>query len=65
MAKNTEYLRKYQKQNIRVYKMKVNKNTENELNDWLRQKENVQGYLKHLVREDMKREAEGQGEEPG
>lgn len=52
--KYAEYQDNYQKENIRQFKLKVNKKTEPELFDWLEGKQNIQGYLKELVRKDMK-----------
>ena len=39
--------------------MKVNRRTEPELLDWLQGKENVQGYVKQLIIQDMQLESLG------
>lgn len=54
VRKYAEYQDQYQKANIRQYVLKVNRKTEQDLHDWLEEKENIQGYLKELIRKDMK-----------
>lgn len=44
---------KYIKENQRLFRVKVNRRTEPELLDWLQGKENVQGYVKQLIIQDM------------
>lgn len=44
---------KYVKANQRQIMVKVNRKTEPELLDWLEQHDNLQGYIKDLIRADM------------
>lgn len=53
---NMEYLNKYEKENIRQIRLKINRKTEPELIEWIEKQENIQGYIKRLIREDMKKE---------
>lgn len=55
-SKYVEYQREYEKQFQRAIKLKINSKTEPELLEWLLRQENMQGYIKRLIREDMKRE---------
>lgn len=48
-----EYDLKYQKQNIRQIKLNINKRTEPDLIEWIEKQDNVQGYLKQLIKNDM------------
>ena len=50
---------KYIKENQRLFRVKVNRRTEPELLDWLQGKENVQGYVKQLIIQDMQLESLG------
>lgn len=50
---------KYIKENQRLFRVKVNRRTEPELLDWLQGKENVQGYVKQLIIQDMHLEGLG------
>ena len=50
---NKEYLNRYEKENIRQIRFKINRKTEPELLEWIENKENIQGYIKQLIREDM------------
>ena len=50
---------KYIKENQRLFRVKVNRRTEPELLDWLQGKENVQGYVKQLIIQDMQLEGLG------
>ena len=50
---------KYIKENQRLFRVKVNRRTEPELLDWLQRKENVQGYVKQLIIQDMHLEVLG------
>ena len=43
----------YVKENIRQFMLKVNKKLDPEMVEWLESKENVQSYLKDLIRKDM------------
>lgn len=53
---NMEYLNQYEKENIRQIRLKINRKTEPELIEWIEQQDNIQGYIKQLIREDMKRQ---------
>ena len=49
-----EYDEKYQKQNIRQIKLNMNRKTEPEILEWLEKQDNIQGYIKKIIKEDMK-----------
>lgn len=51
----TEYLRKYQKNQIREFKLKLNRAVDAEMITHLEGKGNINGYLKELVTKDMER----------
>ena len=55
---NMEYLNQYEKENIRQIRLKINRKTEPELLEWIEKQENIQGYIKRLILEDMEREKE-------
>ena len=57
-SKTAEYLAAYEKENIRQIRMKINRKTEPELLEWIEEQENIQGYIKRLIREDMEKEKE-------
>jgi hypothetical protein len=44
---------KYQKENQHQVKLKINKKTESDILAWILQKDNIQGYIKKLIRKDM------------
>ena len=46
---------KWDKENIRRFVLKVAKNTENDILAKLEAQENISGYIKNLIREDIKR----------
>ena len=46
---------RYQKANIRRYVLKVNKNTEADIIEFLDAQKSVNGEIKRLIREEMKR----------
>ena len=48
-----EYNIEYVKQNQRQFMLKVNRKIDPDMVDWLESKENVQAYLKELIRADM------------
>ena len=56
---NTEYLAQYEKENLRQIRLKINRKTEPELLAWIEKQDNIQGYIKELIRKDME-QAEGQ-----
>ena len=51
---NMEYLNQYEKENIRQIRLKINRKTEPELLEWVEKQENIQGYIKRIIRQDMK-----------
>ena len=55
---NMEYLNQYEKENIRQIKLKINRKTEPELLEWVEKQENIQGYIKQLIRKGMPEKAE-------
>ena len=48
----------YDRKNTKLIGMKLNKNTDADILDHLAKQENIQGYLKKLIREDMKKTGE-------
>ena len=51
--KNAEYLANYEKENLRQIRLKINRKTEPELLEWTEKQDNIQGYIKRLIRDDM------------
>lgn len=51
--KYADYQNKYREENVREFRLKINRLTEPELLEWMSSQENFQGYLKRLIREDM------------
>lgn len=49
------YQDKWRKEKTRVYKIRLSKNIDGEMILFLDSQENKQGYIKNLIREDMKR----------
>ena len=49
----TEYMANYEKENLRQIRLKINRKTEQELLAWIEKQENIQGYIKRLILEDM------------
>lgn len=45
----------YDKDNTKRINLKLNKKTDDEIIRWLAKQENIQGYIKKLIREDMKK----------
>jgi hypothetical protein len=45
----------YDRKNTKLIGMKLNRNTDADILDHLAKHENIQGYLKRLIREDMKK----------
>lgn len=56
-AKKTGYAAntKYEKENVKRYVIKVMKNTEKDIIDHLEAQDNKMGYIKALIREDIKK----------
>ncbi len=52
---NMEYLNKYEKDNLRQIRLKINRKTEPELLEWIEKQDNIQGYIKRLILEDMEK----------
>lgn len=48
----------YDRENTRRINLKLNKKTDDDIIRHLESQENIQGYLKQLIREDMKRARE-------
>ena len=48
--------RKYDKENTIPVTIKLNKNTDADIVEWLAKQSNKQGYLKTLIRADMKKD---------
>ena len=44
---------RYKSRVIRQYKIDLNRNTDGDIIAWLESKDNRQGYIKRLIREDM------------
>lgn len=51
--------------NCRFFGLKLSRGTDAELIERLEQEENVQSYLKNLIREDIARSARGEKEKAG
>ena len=49
----TEYMANYEKENLRQIRLKINRKTEPELLEWIEKQDNIQGYIKRLILEDM------------
>ena len=47
---------KYDRENTKRVYIKLNKNTDKDILDYLDSKSNKQGYIKKLIRKDMKRQ---------
>ena len=56
----TEYMANYEKENLRQIRLKINRKTEPDLLAWVEKQENVQGYIKELIRKDMEQGKEEQ-----
>ena len=54
----TEYMANYEKENLRQIRLKINRKTEPDLLTWVEKQENVQGYIKELIRRDMPQKSE-------
>ena len=52
---NNEYQAQYQKENLRQIRLKINRKTEPELLAWVEKQGNIQGYIKQLIMDDMKK----------
>ena len=50
----TEYMANYEKENLRQIRLKINRKTEPELLTWIEKQDNIQGYIKRLILQDMK-----------
>ena len=54
----TEYMANYEKENLRQIRLKINRKTEPDMLAWVEKQENVQGYIKQLIRREMPQKAE-------
>lgn len=54
--KKQAYDQQYEKTNLRQIKLNINRKTEPELLEWIEKQENIQGYIKNLIREDMEKD---------
>ena len=54
--KKQAYDQQYEKTNLRQIKLNINRKTEPELLKWIEKRENIQGYIKRLIREDMEKD---------
>ena len=52
----TEYMANYEKENLRQIRLKINRKTEPDLIEWIEKQENIQGYIKRLIMDDMEKE---------
>lgn len=50
---SAEYMAAYEKENLRQIRLKINRKTEPDLLVWIEKQENIQGYIKELIRKDM------------
>ncbi len=57
-AAQLKALKKYQKKNIVQVKVNLHRNNDADILEKLEKVENKQGYIKNLIRNDMKRESE-------
>ena len=55
-AKKQAYDNQYEKTNLRQIKLNINRKTEPELLEWIEKQENIQGYIKNLIRKDMEKD---------
>ena len=55
-----EYMANYEKENLRQIRLKINRKTEPDLLEWIEKQENIQGYVKGLIRADMRKEEKKQ-----
>lgn len=53
-----QYVEDYHKQHLKQIRMNLNRKTEPELIDWLDKQENVQGYIKNLIKKDIAEKSE-------
>ncbi len=49
-----KYQDKWRKENTRVFKIRLSRNIDGDMIEFLESKDNKQGYIKELIREDMK-----------
>ena len=56
----TEYMANYEKENLRQIRLKINRKTEPELLEWIEKQDNIQGYIKKLILEDMEKGKENE-----
>ena len=51
-----EYMASYEKENLRQIRLKINRKTEPDILEWIEKKDNIQGYIKKLILQDMWKE---------
>lgn len=56
MDSKTKAVLKYKKKSIKQMKLDLNRNTDSDIINFLDQCENKQGYIKALIREDMRKQ---------
>lgn len=59
MKDQKAWIEQYQKENIKRVVLKLNRVTEESMISWVEGKENVNGYLKELIRKDMEMKKAG------
>ena len=47
--------KRYDAKTAKYISLKLNRNTDDEIIKWLESQQNIQGYLKELIRQDMKK----------
>lgn len=50
-----DYKKEFNKQHYRLFKFYADVSKDKDIVDWLESKDNITGYLKNIIREDMKR----------
>lgn len=55
MKKEYESIEKWQKENLRRVVIKLHKVNDSDIIDRINEEESVQGYIKNLIREDIKK----------
>jgi len=49
---------RYNKENTKTYLLRLNKETEKDIIDWLEDTDNKSGYIKDLIRKDISQETQ-------
>lgn len=53
----SDWSKAYDQKNVKKISVKINKTLEPELFDWVTAQKNMSGYIKELIREDMKKQS--------